>query len=453
MRGMSSDGHEAFGRLPDEQLVELARAGRPRAFEAIVARYRPELMRYCQRMGLSDSRVEDVLQSSFMSAWVALDRGVEVRWLRPWLYRIVRNTALNTMRAATPETASLLGEAASVDVPAADAELEPRLAARAALAYIAALPQMQRDAILMSAVDGRSHEEVATALGVSNGAVRGLLYRARAALRAAAMAVAPAPLVGRAAMHLGRLASGAQRIAEASTPGSGTELGGTLVKGAAVALSAAVLAGGAADVIVHEHHPHTAGPAAVASTGAPAAGPAGAPIGAAHGHDTSSESHREPASASSPTVVPRGEATTRVLRQPAPDTGAAHQALPSPNLPSRVRGAPAAPAAAPVAEPVSHAAGASAPGSGGGEGAGSSVGGESPGSGTGGGGSGTEKGGSGTEGGGSGTEGGGGTKGDGGENEPSGGDDHGTEGGAAEGELERAGRREEDDGGSSGGDS
>ena len=79
-----------------------------------------------------------------MSAWVALDRGVEVRWLRPWS-RIVRNTALNTMRAATPETASLLGEAASVDVPAADAELEPRLAARAALAYIAALPQMQRD--------------------------------------------------------------------------------------------------------------------------------------------------------------------------------------------------------------------------------------------------------------------------------------------------------------------
>ena len=63
MRGMSSDGHEAFGRLPDEQLVELARAGRPRAFEAIVARYRPELMRYCQRMGLSDSRVEDVLQA------------------------------------------------------------------------------------------------------------------------------------------------------------------------------------------------------------------------------------------------------------------------------------------------------------------------------------------------------------------------------------------------------
>ncbi len=44
---------------------------------------------------------------------------------------------------------------------------------------------MQRDAILMSAVDGRSHEEVASALGVTDGAVRGLLYRAgqRCALR------------------------------------------------------------------------------------------------------------------------------------------------------------------------------------------------------------------------------------------------------------------------------
>ena len=55
---------------------------------------------------------------------------------------------------------------------------------------------MQRDAILLSAIDGRSHEEVASALGISSGAVRGLLYRARATLRSAAAAFTPGPLIG-----------------------------------------------------------------------------------------------------------------------------------------------------------------------------------------------------------------------------------------------------------------
>src|SRR5215212_7328766 len=81
----------------DARLVALARAGQERAFEAIVERYRRPLLRACRRV-LPEARAEDALQQALVDAWRALRRGDEVRELRPWLYRIVHNTALNQLR-------------------------------------------------------------------------------------------------------------------------------------------------------------------------------------------------------------------------------------------------------------------------------------------------------------------------------------------------------------------
>src|SRR5256885_9249330 len=83
----------------DERLAELAADGHDRAFEAIVERYRRPLERYLRRL-LSEALAEDVLQATFVRAWQALRAGTDVRELRPWLYRIAHNQALNTLRAA-----------------------------------------------------------------------------------------------------------------------------------------------------------------------------------------------------------------------------------------------------------------------------------------------------------------------------------------------------------------
>ena len=177
----------------DERLVALARAGHERAFEVIVQRYRGLLLRSARRY-LSDARAEDAVQQAFLAAWSALQRGDEVRDLRPWLYRIVHNTALNALRAAGYDYAELPeGLAMSVD------EVERREDARDALSGLAALPERQREALLRVAVEGRPQGEVARELGVSEGAVRQLVHRARLTLRAAATAVVPLPLASWAA--------------------------------------------------------------------------------------------------------------------------------------------------------------------------------------------------------------------------------------------------------------
>ena len=67
------------------------------------------------------------------------------------------------------------------------------------LVAVQALPDRQRDAIVLRELEGRSYEEIALALGVTDGAVRQLLNRARNSLRAAAAAVTPMPLVARLA--------------------------------------------------------------------------------------------------------------------------------------------------------------------------------------------------------------------------------------------------------------
>src|SRR5207249_7794746 len=76
-----------------------------------------------------------------------------------------------------------------------ESELEQRAVIRKTLAGLAALPEAQREALLRNAFDGQSRAQIAEALGVSEGAVRQLLHRARATLRTAATAAMPLPFV------------------------------------------------------------------------------------------------------------------------------------------------------------------------------------------------------------------------------------------------------------------
>jgi RNA polymerase sigma factor (sigma-70 family) len=197
----------------DERLVVLARDGHERACEAIVERYRGALLRSARRY-LPEARAEDALQQAYIAAWSALQRGDEVRDLRAWLYRIVHNTALNQLRVAGYDYAELDDALRGTDAP--QEEMERRAVVRQTLTGLAALPERQREALLRVAVEGRSQEEVARELGVTEGAVRQLVHRARLTLRAAATAIVPLPLAqwAAAAGASGAGAPSAERIAE-----------------------------------------------------------------------------------------------------------------------------------------------------------------------------------------------------------------------------------------------
>lgn len=258
----------------DDRLVALVRSGHEAAFEALVHRYRRPLLRYCRRLCPGDARAEEALQQALTNAWIALRRGSEVRDARAWLYRVAHNAAIDAIRwerplpAETLASGDLARDAAGVGRPS----LDEAIAARDALAGMAALPLMQREVMVRTAVAGHSHEEVASALGISDGAVRGLLYRARATLRAGFTAITPAPVLAWAADAGGAGGAGGQRIAELASGGGTAGLAGLMAKGGAVAVTAGIAITGSM-LVHHEASPRhrPAGGAAhrLASTAAP----------------------------------------------------------------------------------------------------------------------------------------------------------------------------------------
>ncbi len=225
----------------DERLIALAAQGSEAAFTALVERYRRLVLRACARV-LPEARAEDATQQAFLAAWKALDRGDEVHNVRAWLLRIARNTALNALRTPGFEydelAASLHGSSAPQD------ELERREVMRQTLQGVAALPENQREALLRSAVDGASHADIARDLGLSEGATRNLVLRARATLRSAASAITPLPLLNWAA------AGSTAGIAEVAAGGTAAGTAALLAKAGAVV----VAAGGAVatPAIVHK---------------------------------------------------------------------------------------------------------------------------------------------------------------------------------------------------------
>src|SRR4051812_1462663 len=223
----------------DGRLIDLTRDGNERAFEAIVQRYRRPLLRYCSRL-LSPTRAEDAVQQAFLSAHRAIHAGDAELNLRPWLYRIAHNAALNLLRQQGFDHAPVSEEIDGVETPVQAFERGERL--RTVVAAVQELPERQRSAIVLQAVEGRSYDEIASELGVSDGAVRQLLNRARNTLREAAAALTPTGLLARIGSSAAD-APVAERVAQAVAGAGG---GALLAKAGATLVVAGAVAGGAA---------------------------------------------------------------------------------------------------------------------------------------------------------------------------------------------------------------
>jgi RNA polymerase sigma factor (sigma-70 family) len=178
----------------DERLVDLVRAGYEPAFETIVERYRRPLIGYVRRI-LPAERAEDAVQQSFVNAYEAIRRDDAELKLRPWLYRIAHNTALNGLRDRSLSEQPLDERIDGVERP--DQAFERRQGLAQMIAAVQELPERQRDAIVLRELEGRSYEEISAALSVTGGAVRQLLHRARNTLRTVATAATPVGLLTR----------------------------------------------------------------------------------------------------------------------------------------------------------------------------------------------------------------------------------------------------------------
>lgn len=167
--------------LSDEQLGQLIAHGKDAAFEVLVARYRRALIGHCvQLLGPADA--EEAVQEALLRAYLALSRGHSVQRVGPWLWTIAHNTALNLLR--TRKARPVGGAETVAELPADADPFERREHLRLVVEAVGSLPERQREALVMRELEGRSYAEIESRLRTSNGAVRQLLNRARAGVRA-----------------------------------------------------------------------------------------------------------------------------------------------------------------------------------------------------------------------------------------------------------------------------
>ena len=171
--------------VDDQPLIAAFRRGDDAAFAQIFARHHDALLRYARRvLGRSSEHAEDVVQEAMFRASRALRRDERHIELRPWLFRLVRNCALDELARVRTDSVALddaddWGVLRAADATQPEVVSEQRGKIRDLLVDIAGLPAPQRHALLRREVDGISHAALAGELGVSEQATKNLVHRAR----------------------------------------------------------------------------------------------------------------------------------------------------------------------------------------------------------------------------------------------------------------------------------
>ena len=166
----------------EAECIRKTQGGCPDAFNPLVARYAPRIRAYLHRMLRNREEAEDLTQETFIKAFRAIHRFDAERPFKSWLYTIATNTGLNALRGqkrrgtqvaldpdlpATAGTRDRSGGESQEKLESAMAALSPRAAQLITLHYH----------------EGFSLLEAGQVLGMSEGAAKAALCRARQELR------------------------------------------------------------------------------------------------------------------------------------------------------------------------------------------------------------------------------------------------------------------------------
>jgi RNA polymerase sigma-70 factor (ECF subfamily) len=189
MRALKPEPTAEPASISDAALVEAARRGDMRAFERLYRRYVGRVMGLCLRMTRTREIAEDCVQQTFVRAWRNLAAFEGRSAFGTWLHRIAVNEVLTYARNRGTRS-----ESNAQSVHDEEEDVFDRLEDAAASSdgsdvmdmekALASLPEGSRHVVVLQAIYGYSHEEVADMLGIAVGTCKAQLHRGRKLLRA-----------------------------------------------------------------------------------------------------------------------------------------------------------------------------------------------------------------------------------------------------------------------------
>jgi RNA polymerase sigma factor (sigma-70 family) len=136
---------------------------------------------------LADRRLaEEAVQQAFVQAWRSADRYDPTRPLGPWLYAIVRRTAVDAWRSERRHDAGTIDEVAAADLPTvAPPSIDDASDAWELRRALDRLPEAEREVVRLAHLEQLSQPEIAERLGIPVGTVKSRTHSAYRKLRAA----------------------------------------------------------------------------------------------------------------------------------------------------------------------------------------------------------------------------------------------------------------------------
>lgn len=174
----------------DAALVARAQQGERVAFEVLVVKYQRRVAATVRRLVREDRVAEELTQEVFLSVFLALPSFKPDGDFAAWLFTIARNAARSYLRSAQnrqdDRPIQLPGEAGDNERFGVAASPEEEVMAQQLFARIdtevAALPEVQRRALLMREIDGLDYKAIALALQQPVNTVKSHIFRAREAI-------------------------------------------------------------------------------------------------------------------------------------------------------------------------------------------------------------------------------------------------------------------------------
>ncbi len=174
----------------DRRLMQAFCDGDDSAFDVLFRQWSGRVLRFLERMIPEPAVAEELLQETFLRVHRARERWEPSARFSTWLFTIATNLALNELRrpfrrrvheSAEAEHQSAPRELAS-EAPAVDDVAHARRLGDDVERALESLPERQRAALWLTAVEGLSYAEVGASLGASPQSVKGLVHRGRSTL-------------------------------------------------------------------------------------------------------------------------------------------------------------------------------------------------------------------------------------------------------------------------------
>jgi RNA polymerase sigma-70 factor (ECF subfamily) len=170
--------------VDDRELIGRVLAGDPRAERELYDAHVDRVFRLSCRISGDPHRAQDYTQETFIRAFRRLADFRGESALSTWLCAITVSVTLNGLRSQRRAREREVGLDEAPAIGTRTVEADPDLKTRMTAA-IDGLPEGYRTVFVMHDVEGYTHEEIATALGVQPGTSKAQLFRARAKLRTA----------------------------------------------------------------------------------------------------------------------------------------------------------------------------------------------------------------------------------------------------------------------------